>query len=171
MGRAPQTSLVVLDNTVLTNFALVKRPDLILGLWETAASITPDVLDEYRVGEQAVGLPSGLWDSLPVLSLTQAELALALSLSHRLGKGERSCLAAAVSRGALLATDDLVARQHAKRAGLTVIGSVGILIRNIQQNRLALAEAQGLLDEMIAAGYHSPTKRLDTFMNSGLARE
>jgi predicted nucleic acid-binding protein len=104
---------------------------------------------------------------LPVLSLTRGESAFALSLSHRLGAGERSCLAVAVNRDALLATDDRIARKYAQKAGLLVIGSVGVIIRNVQSNKLELTEAQSLLNALIQSGYRSPIKRLDEYFDEG----
>jgi predicted nucleic acid-binding protein len=163
MAKQKQQVIVVLDNTVLTNYSLVNRADLVIDLWPGIASITPDVLTEYTAGVQAAGLPANIWDCLPVLTLTASEIALALGLSHRLGAGERSCLAVAISRGALFATDDEDARRHVKRTNIPVVGTVGILIRNIQQNRLSLSDAQSCLDTMISAGYRSPISRLDDY--------
>ena len=61
MRREKIDQLVVLDNTVLTNFALVGRADLVTHLWPTSTWSTPPVLDEYRSG--AV---SGLVPALPL---------------------------------------------------------------------------------------------------------
>jgi hypothetical protein len=41
---------LLLDNTVLTNFALVGRSDLPLRLWSGGACITPAVLGEFQAG-------------------------------------------------------------------------------------------------------------------------
>jgi predicted nucleic acid-binding protein len=163
MAKQTKQGIIVLDNTVLTNFGLVRRADLVTDLWLGMARITPDVLNEYRAGVRVAELPSHIWECLPVLTLTLSEAALALGLAHRLGAGERSCLAVAISRGALFATDDEDARRHAKRANVPVVGSLGILIRNVQENRITLSDAQVLLDTMIAAGYRSPISRLDEY--------
>ncbi len=142
MAKQKQQGIVVLDNTVLSNYGLLNRADLVTDLWPGRARITPDVLNEYQAGVRVANLPEDIWNCLPVLTLTISEMALALSLAHRLGAGERSCLAVAITRGALFATDDEDARQHAKRAHIAVVGSVGILLRNIQQNQLSLSDAQ-----------------------------
>jgi predicted nucleic acid-binding protein len=164
MGKENKSSCVVLDNTVLTNYGLIRRSYLITNLWTGMIYLTPEVLAEYKTGIQAVGLPPDIWESLPVLTLTPSEIAFAMSLTHRLGAGERSCLAVAVNRNALVATDDRIARQYAKKSGLAIIGSVGILLRNVQRNNLSLNDAQTILDEMISAGYRSPIQRLDEFL-------
>jgi hypothetical protein len=45
------SKLVLLDNTVLTNFALINHTDLVLGLWANACT-TSAAQTEYRVGVQ-----------------------------------------------------------------------------------------------------------------------
>lgn len=40
----------LLDNTVLTNFSLVERLDLVLELWEGRCMTTSAVLAEYQTG-------------------------------------------------------------------------------------------------------------------------
>jgi predicted nucleic acid-binding protein len=99
------------------------------------------------------------------LGLTNSESALALSLAHRLGAGERSCLAVAMYRGGMLATDDRVARQHAQKARVAVTGTLGILVQNVKTGRLLVHEAQSLLDTLRAAGYRSPIQSLDEIFN------
>jgi predicted nucleic acid-binding protein len=163
MAKQKQQGIVILDNTVLTNFGVLQRADLVTGLWPEKAVVTHEVMNEYQAGVRLAKLPANIWDCLPVLTLSESETALALSLAHRLGAGERSCLAVAISRGALFATDDEDARRHARRGNVPVIGTVGILISNIQQNMLSFADGQRLLETIIAAGYRSPISRLDDF--------
>jgi predicted nucleic acid-binding protein len=78
-----------------------------------------------------------------------------------LGRGERTCLAGAVVRRAILATDDQLARRAAKLRGIELIGTVGILKTCVQSGLLSQLEAQRKLEEMIAAGYYSPVLKLD----------
>lgn len=160
MAKQKSQGIVVLDNTVLTNYSLIQQTGLVTELWPGMTAIPSEVMNEYQIGVQVAGLPPDAWNAIPILTLTISETALALSLAHRLGAGERSCLAIAITRGALFATDDEDARKYAKRENIPVIGSIGILIGNIQQNRLSLSTAQALLDRMIAAGYRSPITRL-----------
>ena len=60
---------ILLDNTALSNFALVERPDLILNLWSEACATTAAVLAGYRAGILSRGLPAQIWDNLPLLTL------------------------------------------------------------------------------------------------------
>jgi predicted nucleic acid-binding protein len=152
---------VILDNTVLTNFALVGRADLVTHLWPTKACTTPPVLDEYRSGVASGLVPADFWADLTVITLTEEETDLAATFSTRLGSGERSCLAAAVCRQGLLATDDLDGRRIAQQQNVPLTGTIGILILCVRRGYLSREEANGLLGKMIAFGYYSPFDSLD----------
>jgi hypothetical protein len=102
-----------------------------------------------------------LWADLTVITLTEEETVLAASFSTRLGGGERSCLAVAVYRQGLLATDDLDARRIAQKQNVPLTGTIGILIMCVRRGYLSREEANGLLAEMIALGYYSPIDNLD----------
>ena len=163
MGRitGPIIRPVVLDNTVLTNFALVNKADLVLCVWPTAVCTTPFVLQEYRVGVDRGTVPANAWEELIVATLTEEETAKMSDFLPRLGRGERSCLAVAVCRQGLLATDDLDARREAGRHGVPVSGTIGILVLCVRRSFLSLKEANALLVEMMARGYRSPIDCLD----------
>jgi predicted nucleic acid-binding protein len=152
---------VVLDNTVLTNLAVVDRADLVKRLWPKAACTTPAILDEYRAGAVSGSVPADAWVDLAVVTMSEEETALTASFSTRLGAGERSCLAVAVCRGGLLASDDLDARRIARQQNVPLTGTVGILGLCVRRGYLSREEANGLLTEMIAVGYHSPVDSMD----------
>lgn len=152
---------VVLDNTVLTNLALVDRADLVKCLWPKTACTTPAILDEYRVGAASGLVPADAWIDLTVVTMSEEETALMASFSTRLGAGERSCLAVAVCRGGLLASDDLDARRIARQQNVPLTGTVGILGLCVRQGCLSRQEANALLTEMTAVGYHSPVDSID----------
>ena len=158
------SGLVLLDNTILTNFALVGRPDLVLDLWDVACAITPAVIAEYQAGVASHGLPANIWNTVTSLPLDPGEQALADQLPPRLGSGERSCIAIAIQRHGLFASDDAEARRVAQRHGLKVTGTIGILVLNTRLGRLAAAEANALLANLIAQGYRSPVTTLDDLL-------
>jgi predicted nucleic acid-binding protein len=85
--------IVVLDNTVLSNFALAQIASVIFMLWGDQVCTTPDVISEYHAGIMSAGLPASAWKSLQIQKLSSAEIEFAASLSAKLGKGECSCLA------------------------------------------------------------------------------
>lgn len=69
-----------------------------------------------------------------------------------LDAGERAAIGRALEIEAGLLADDLAARQHALALGLTVIGTLGVLVRS---KRLGLVAAVGpLADSLRAAGQH-----------------
>ena len=152
---------VLLDNTVLTNLALVSRADLVMRLWPTTACTTPAVLAEYDAGAVSRSLPPDAWVDLPIVTLTREEATLVSALPARLGAGERTCLAVAVHRRGLLASDDMDARRAVRQHSVSVTGTVGILVLCVQQGYLARGQADALLSEMIALGYRSPVASLD----------
>ena len=155
---------VLLDNTVLANFALVGRPDLVLRLWGDAACTTPEAWSEYQVGVAADLVSAAAWVDLPVVTLAKAEVDFAANLPARLGAGERTCLAVALHRRGLFATDDQDARSVAQRHDVPVTGTLGILVLCTRQEHLSKDEANALLKAMIAAGYHSPVIDLDDLL-------
>ena len=63
--------------------------------------------------------------------------------------------------GGLLASDDADARAAAGRLGLPVTGTLGILALAVRRELLTLAQANAVLADLVAAGYRSPTERLD----------
>lgn len=84
------SGLVLLDNTVLTNFALVDRPDLVLELWDTNCATTTEVMAEYQAGIIGHGLPAHSWENLAQLTLQPAEQTFADQLQPQLAACRRS---------------------------------------------------------------------------------
>jgi predicted nucleic acid-binding protein len=154
------TRPVVLDNTVLTNFALVNEVGVLISLWPKQACTTTAAFAEYKAGSTSGQVPAEAWANLTVVMLTEKERTFAASLSFRLGMGERTCLAAAFHRQGLLASDDLDARRTARVHGIPLTVTVGILVLCVQRDHISQDRAQALLEEMIARGYHSPVTGL-----------
>jgi len=156
--------IVILDNTVLSNFAQAQIAHAILELWGDQACTTPDVISEYRAGIKPAGLPPSVWKFLRINELSSVEIDFATSLSAKLGKGERSCIAIAHVQNAIFATDDLFARKVANRYQIQKIGTVGILLQCVKQEIFSIPVAQKALNEMIAFGYRSPIIDLEDFL-------
>lgn len=148
--------LILLDNTVLSNFAQAEIVSAVFSLWGDQVCTTMEVIKEYQAGTLSVGLPKSVWKDLKIVRQTEEEKIFGSKLSAGLGAGERSCLAVAHARGAIFATDDLFARETAKKHNILVIGTIGILIECVTKNILARTKAQKALDLMITNGYRSP---------------
>lgn len=86
---------ILLDNTVLSNFSSIRRPDLVkLALGESAA-MTEEVYSELQAGVKIGKQPNCDWNWLPILQLSKSERALYKRLQKRLDAGEAACLAMA----------------------------------------------------------------------------
>ena len=154
------TCMVVLDNTVLSNFASINHAEIVLNLWRELACTTPGVLEEHQAAIQNRGYPRDCWTALSVLELTRAESLFASQLPPRLGPGERECLAIAVHRNTVFASDDRDARALARTKGIALSGTLGILLANVQLGLLTSQQANSFLQQMIAAGYRAPIDNL-----------
>ena len=161
---ASQSNPVLLDNTVLSNFAEVKRTDVVTGLWKTCCT-TQDAWREFQAGVAIDRLPRNAWKTLPVTELTDLELDLANRLSNALGAGERSCIAVAANRAGLFVTDDRKARQVALDLGVKVTGTLGILVVAVERKIILLDEANRYLAQMIQNGYRSPVDDLSSLLS------
>ncbi len=109
-------------------------------------------------------LPAHLWSDLPVIELTEHERHLVETLPARLGPGERTCLAVAIQRGGVDATDDLSAHQLARRYAVKTTGTLGILVLAVAAGEVAVDQANAFLAEMIAVGYQSPVESLEVLL-------
>ena len=153
------SQLILVDNTVLCNFALVQRGDVLQAVFINCA-ITYEVWDEYEkllVNKQV----QEMWENLPRFVLTSAETVWMNGLSSRLGRGECSTLSVAWHRQGGVMTDDRDARRVAQQLGIAVSGTLGALVVAVKKNYLSYKIANQLLQQMIANGYYSPVQRLE----------
>lgn len=166
MGHStpPVEGPALLDNTVLTNFALVGQVHLVMRLWPEVVCTTSHASNEYGAAVSSGLAPAEAWADLSVVALTEEEEVFAARLSTRLGAGERTCLAIAIHRHGLLVSDDLDARHAAQELGIPKTGTVGILILCVRRGYLSRKEANALLTEMIGLGYRSPVDSLDPLL-------
>lgn len=153
--------ILLLDNTVLSNFALVKRIELLTQALGNRAATTPQVIGEFDNGVTKGRLPETRLDWLEIVDLATEEESLFRELSARVNVGEASCLAASAQRNGRVLTDDRDARKLAAQLKIPVSGTLGILLRLVQIDVLTLPEANELLGQMIAAGYRSPVEKLE----------
>ena len=165
----------IFDTTVLSNLAAVGRLDLLEKRYRESALTTVEVSDELRRGLQAgyehlenvllqiQAISPGGWLRIAAPE-SAAEHQLRGEFDLLLDPGEASCLALAISRGLVLVTDDLAARQLAQERDVLLTGTVGILLVLVRDSSLSLAEANAILAEMIERRYRAPVDRLDQFI-------
>lgn len=151
---------ILLDNTVLSNFAVVQRPELLRVAFGDVLATSEEVFKELNAGILSGKLPALDWSWLPVWALDEAESIHYEHFLHSLNAGEASCLAIALVRGCRFLTDDRDARELAGLLQVPISGTLGVLIRLVDIDAIELGEAESLLIAMIAAGYRSPTTSL-----------
>jgi len=159
--------MILIDNTVLSNFAIIRQAEAIQLAFDEQIGTTNQVYKELRAGEDLNRIPIVSWDWLVVIDLDDGELPQFVQLKQHLGRGEASCLAIASQRNWKIATDDKDARKWAIRLHIPHTGTLGVLGLLIKQNHLTLAQGNGWLSQMIDAGYRSPMKTLDRLVQTG----
>lgn len=152
--------MIILDNTVLSNFAVVGQAELLLKAFGNVLATVPQVLNEFEEGVSFGRVPATDWHWLKLLQLTPDEKTLEQQFRHALGEGESACLAVAIKRSAQLLTDDRRARRVAGELGVAVSGTLGVLIRLVRAGQMDLSEADSIMLEMTQQGYRSPVTTL-----------
>ena len=155
---------VLLDNTVLSNFSSVRRPDLVRDALGDPVGTTEQAYQELVDGVASGKVPACDWRWLEIIALADSERAQYEALCEHLGSGEASCLAAAQRRAYRVATDDRDARRVARQLGIPITGTLGILAILAKRGSVPLTEADGLLQQMVAAGFRAPLTSLRTLL-------
>jgi len=153
--------LLLLDNTVLSNFALGQQLDLLPKALGESVSTTSQVIEEFENGVAKGILPAAKWDWLSIVQLEGREKTLFQEYSQRVNGGEAACLAVALVRNGRFLTDDRDARKLAAQLKVPISGTLGILLRLVQIEELSLPDANQILAQMIAKGYRSPVEKLE----------
>jgi hypothetical protein len=150
----------IVDNTVLSNLAIVRRPELLQQLFGGEVAVPTEVRRELAAGERLRRIPTCNWSWLKEIKLTRAERTLAERLGKTLDTGEATCLALAFTRRLILLTDDRDARRLAQLMKVPLSGTLGLLQLGVDEGFLDLPTANSLLAEMISRGYRAPIRTL-----------
>lgn len=160
----------VINNTVLSNFSLVGRLDILQKLFGKVY-VTHEVREEVLRGieegyaflervETELGVGADAWLELVGFDNPEEEQSFR-EYTRKLGYGEASCLALARHRGWLVLTDDRAARKTLRGENREATGTFGILKLAVESGLLTLEEGNILLQKMIHGGYHSPYDKLE----------
>jgi len=150
---------LILDTTILSNFLKVGCLSVLQSL-NCEVCLCQAVAEEITEGMQRRKVPEATLDWLPVVVLSAEEQSFAERLRARLGAGEADSLAVASMRGWTLATDDRDARRVAAQFQVAVTGTIGILVRLVEEGTLDPEKAEATLEQMVAQGYYSPISSL-----------
>jgi predicted nucleic acid-binding protein len=166
MKGAPANA-TVLNTTVLSNFAHVNRVELLLDL---PRLVTVDaVQEELEAGAEThlyiKNALAVLGKQIPVITPSGSAAKLEAELLEWLDPGEAQALAVAEVADGLVITDDGDARTAAKQRGVDLTGSIGLLVRFVDDSEISAATADGYLKRWIdEAGFRSPARDLDVFL-------
>ena len=146
MERAPdRRAVVVCDTTVLINFLIVERLDLITQSPDYRFVVTEhavgEVTDAAQLGRLKVALESG---EIEQIDLVEPEgLSIFAEISCFLGSGEAAAIALAAQRTWRIATDDARARREVEsRLGRgRLLTTPGILLQAIRNGAISAAQA------------------------------
>lgn len=128
---------VVSDSTCLIGLERVGELDILPALFDSV-TIPSEVEREF----------GSKFDWLKVENLKNNQLVAALEM---VDAGEAEAIALANEKNRLLITDDKQARSAAKRLGVSVIGTVGVLIRAKQSG--IISEIKPILDALDANNF------------------
>ena len=114
----------LLDNTVMSNFAAIGRPDLLRTAFGSGLATSQQAFDELQAGVRQDKLPSLDWSWLRIWSLEEVEVPHYNRFLSRLNAGEAACLAIALHRNCRILTDDRDAREFARHSNQTLAASL-----------------------------------------------
>jgi len=166
---APPPQATVLNTTVLSNFAQIDRIELLVDL---PRLVTVDAVhEELRAGVEnhsyMTHALAALDEEIPVITPTQSAKEVEAELLESLDPGEAQALAVAAVADGLVVTDDGDARTVANQRDLALTGSIGLLVRFVENDQLSTARADTYLKRWIDdAGFRSPARDFERFLDS-----
>ena len=156
----------VLNTTVLSNFAYVDQLWVVAGLSGICA--VPVVRKELKHGvDDHPYLQSALdvlVDEIPVATVSDTVANREAIVGEHLDPGEAQAFALADAHDGRLLTDDGDARSFAKDQGVTVVGSVGVMLAAIDAGKIDEATADEWLSTWIdEIGYYVPYRTISEY--------
>jgi hypothetical protein len=118
---------VVSNTSPLLYLHQLGRLDLLPALYSQVL-VPASVVEELEAG-RAAGHDVPNIAALPWARVVSSPTLALLALATDLGKGEAEAIAIAHERNALLILDDGLARRHAKLVGVTLTGTLGVLVK------------------------------------------
>jgi predicted nucleic acid-binding protein len=149
MPERPQ--LAIVDSTPIIALALVGKLDLLRRLYSQVV-IPPAVQREVLAGGPATAGSAELQQATWIRVIPLQDTRRAEMLSD-LDRGEAQVIALAQELGAdLVIIDERLARRHTKRLGLTLTGTLGILLRS--KSAGLIPSVAPLVEQLLRSGIH-----------------
>jgi predicted nucleic acid-binding protein len=106
-----------------------------------------------------------LGEEIPVITPSASSEELEEQLLKSLDPGEAQALAVAEVVDGMVVTDDGDARTTANQRGVDLTGSIGLLVRFVENGHISAETADGYLKRWIdEAGFRSPARDFDVFL-------
>ena len=156
----------VLNTTVLSNFAYIDQLWVVAGLSGICAvpvvrKELEDGVDAHPYLQSALDTPD---DEIPVATISDTVANREAVIGGHLDPGEAQAFALADAADGRLLTDDGDARSFAKDQGVTVVGSVGVLLAAIDAGKIDEATADEWLATWIdEIGYYIPYRTISEY--------
>jgi len=165
-GHGIPSTPSVLNTTVLSNFSYIDQLWVIAGL--SGICSVPVVREELEHGvKEHPYLQSALDilnDEIPVATISETMANREAVVSDHLDPGEAQAFAVADIHDGRLLTDDGDARSFAKDQGVTVVGSVGVLLAAIDAGKIDESTADEWLSTWIDdIGYYVPYRTISEY--------
>jgi len=150
----------VLDNTAVSNFSSIGRMDILRERYGGRLVVTREVLLEAEKGPRPEAIRQAIeedWVELRSLYAGSEEHRVFVELRSRgFGIGEAASIAICSKSGTwVFVSDDLDARHEASRRGIGVVGTYGILAREVAEGKMSLEAGNGLLRRMMESGFRT----------------
>lgn len=161
----PPRNATVLNTTVLSNFAQVDRVELLLNLPRlvTVAAVRTELEEGTETHPYLEHALAVLGEEIPVITPSSLTEDVAEKLLQTLDPGEALAIAE-VADGTII-TDDGDARTTAKQRDVGVTGSIGLLVRFVEDGHISAATADEYLKRWVdEAGFRSPARDFDVFL-------
>ncbi|QSG10286.1 PIN domain containing protein [Halapricum desulfuricans] len=122
-----------------------------------------DGAETHRYVEHALAV---LGEEIPVVNPSGSAKEIEKNLLESLDPGEAQALAVAEVTDGMVVTDDGDARTTAVQRGVDLTGSIGLLVRFVEDGRIAAETADAYLKRWIdEGGFRSPARDFDVFLD------
>lgn len=155
--------MAVSNTTVVLYLLKIGRPDLLKNIF-SSVRMPPRVMEELvfdREYEREISFLQQLMkEKYIVVTPVQQEKHFGLDA------GENSAISLCMEiKDTIFLSDDKAARQVAAKEGLIVLGTLGIILKNVQKKKTSLKEAKAIIDLLIENGFYVSTELYRDFLN------
>jgi len=140
--------MIIFDTDILSMFAKVDEIGTLSHLFDEKIAVTPKIRDEISAPlEYGYSFPLKVLSRVKTVPLSKEALEEYERFQHNftLGKGELEAIAYCKKEGAVFATNDIKAREFAKREGVFVISLQAILKTLWKKNIKSKEEVREML--------------------------